>query len=58
MAIKSKHVPVHIDAETYELAQAYSKKTGVPVTRVVAEAIRDWLETIGAARLKAFGKAE
>ena len=56
MALKSKHIPVNVDAETYELAKDYSEKTGVPVTRVVAEAIRDWLETIGAARLKAFAK--
>ncbi len=56
MALKSKHIPVNVDAETYEPAKAYSAKTGVPITRVVAEAMRDWLETIGAARLKAFGK--
>ena len=56
MALKSKHIPVNVDAETYELAKAYSAKTGVPITRVVAEAMRDWLQTIGAARLKAFGK--
>jgi hypothetical protein len=55
VALKSKHIPVHVDAETYELGKAYFEKTGVPVTRVVTEAMKDWLETIGAARLKAFG---
>jgi hypothetical protein len=56
MALNSKHIPVNVDAETYELAKTYSAKTGGPITLVVAEAMRDWLETIGAARLKAFGK--
>jgi hypothetical protein len=54
MALKSKHIPVHVDAETYELAKAYSEKTGVPMTRVVARALREWLETVGARQLAAF----
>lgn len=29
MALKSKHNPVNVDAETYEPAKAYSEKTGV-----------------------------
>jgi hypothetical protein len=56
VAGKYKHHPVHVPNEIYALAKVYSEKTGVPVTHVVAEAIKDWLETIGAARLKAFGK--
>lgn len=56
MAIKSKHVPVHVDAATYVMAKAYSEKSGVPVTRVVATALKEWLATVGAARLKALTK--
>jgi hypothetical protein len=56
MAIKSKHVPVQVDAATYELVKAYSEKSGVPVTRVVAVALKEWLATIGAARLEALTK--
>jgi hypothetical protein len=56
MAIKSKHGPVHIDAATYEQMKAYSEKSGVPVTRVVAVALKEWLATMGAARLQALTK--
>jgi hypothetical protein len=56
MAIKSKHIPVHIDAATYELVKAYSEKTGMPVTRVAGLALREWLATMGAARLEALTK--
>ncbi len=56
MAIKSKHVPVHVDAATYEQVKAYSEKSGVPVTRVVAVALKEWLATVGAARLQALTK--
>lgn len=48
---KSAHIPVHIDNATYNRLKAYSTAKGQPITKVVAEAVTDWLETIGAARL-------
>ena len=56
MAVKSKHIPVHVDAATYELVKGYSERTGMPVTRVVAVALKEWLATMGAARLQALTK--
>ena len=48
-----KRVPVSIDSETYDKITAYSESTGIPKVRVVAEALKDWFDTIGAARLDA-----
>lgn len=52
-APRSKHIPVHIDGATYTAIQSYSELTGIPITKVVATAMKDWMETIGAARLEA-----
>ncbi len=48
----SKTIPVQIDAETYTAAKAYADLTGIPVARVVRAALKDWMETVGAARLE------
>lgn len=53
--MKSNRVPVQIDAETYRLLKAYSEQTGVPVARVVSGALKDWLNTVGVARLAVLG---
>ena len=50
--IKSKHAPVTVDAATYEKLHAYSEITGIPLKRVFSEAVTDWMETVGAARLE------
>jgi hypothetical protein len=50
--VVSKRIPVQVDAEVYLLAKAYAEATGIPVARVVAVALRDWLTTEGADRLR------
>jgi hypothetical protein len=40
-----------IDADLYARLKQYSQATGVPVARVVARGLADWLETVGEARL-------
>jgi len=56
----SKRVPVLVNNEgpqgTYSRLQQYSETTGISIARVVDEALTDWLETVGAARLVAFEK--
>lgn len=49
----SKRVPVMIDAELYQRLKVYSEATGIPVARVVARGLADWLETVGRERLDA-----
>jgi hypothetical protein len=49
--MKSKRVPVMLDADVYERLKAYSTATGIPIARVVARGLADWLDTVGAARL-------
>jgi len=53
MAIKSRHIPVMVDKVTYNAVKTFSEISGIPVTRVVAEAIKEWLTTTGAAKLAA-----
>jgi hypothetical protein len=52
----SKRVPVLVEKDTYTLLQQYSQKTGVTATHAINEALHDWLEVVGAARLEAFAK--
>ena len=49
---KSKRIPVSINANTYVSLKSYSELTRVPMTEVLADAVSDWLETVGAARLE------
>jgi len=46
-------VPVRIDDKLYEQIKAYSEVTGVPVVRVVHEAVEDFVSTTLQARLEA-----
>lgn len=48
--------PVMIDADLYKRLQKYSAATGIPIARIVASALTDWLDTVGAARLAALKK--
>lgn len=49
----SKRVPVMIDAALYLRLREYSGATDVPVARVVARGLTDWLDTTGRERLDA-----
>lgn len=51
--MKSDRVPVLIDAATYQRLKSYSELTGVPVAKVAREALADWMDTVGAARMEA-----
>ena len=44
---------VVVDSETHQKLKAYLELTGVPITTVASQALADWMETIGAARLDA-----
>lgn len=49
----SAAVPVRIEEKLYEAIKAYSDLTGVPVVRVVHEAVEDFVATTLQARLEA-----
>ena len=52
MVVNSSRVPVAIDRDVYDAFKAYSELTGVPVARIVREALRDFKETSLQARLE------
>lgn len=47
----SKRVPVAVNAELHQRLKEYSAATGVPISRVVARGLTDWLDTVGRERL-------
>jgi hypothetical protein len=49
----SSAIPVRIEEKLYESIKAYSDLTGVPVVRVVHEAVEDFVATTLHARLEA-----
>jgi hypothetical protein len=49
----SKRVPVAIDTELHQRLKEYSAATGVPLSRIVARGLTDWLDTVGRERLDA-----
>jgi hypothetical protein len=53
---KVEAVPVKVDRSVYDKVKHYTDCTGVPAARVISEAISDWLETTGEARLEALTK--
>jgi len=55
--MKIKRVPVMIDADLYARLTEYSQATGIPIARVVARRLDDWLDTVGAARLAMLKKS-
>jgi hypothetical protein len=55
--LMSTRQPVMIDADLYVRLKEYSQATGVPIARVVARGLTDWLDTVGAARLEGFKKS-
>lgn len=50
---KIEAVPVKVNREVYDKVKQYSTITGIPAARVISEALSDWLETTGEARLDA-----
>jgi len=46
-------VPVLVDREEYETFKAYSELTGVPVARLVRDAMKDYAAVTLAARMEA-----
>lgn len=52
----STRQPVMIDADLHARLKDYSQATGIPIARVVARGLADWLDTVGAARLGALKK--
>lgn len=56
----SKRVPVLVEnngpQSAYARLKQYSDLTGVSIARAVNDALSDWLDTVGAARLEAFKK--
>jgi hypothetical protein len=53
----STRQPIMIDADLHARLKAYSEATGIPIARVVARAVDDWLDTVGAARLAMLKKS-
>jgi len=49
--MQAKRRPVQIDEATYNRLKAYSSATGIPISRVLADAVKDWMVTVGDARL-------
>lgn len=52
----STRIPVSVDKDTHAALKAYSGLTNVPVTKVLAEAVKDWMATVGAARLESLSE--
>jgi len=50
--MKSDRIPVPVDSNMHLQLKAYSDLTGVPIARVVREAVSDWLSTTGQARME------
>jgi predicted DNA-binding protein len=46
-------VNCRIDAELYERLRDYQEKTGVPISRCIDDAVKDWLESVAPLRLEA-----
>ena len=50
---KTEAIPVKVNRAVYDRVKHYSATTKVPAAQVITEAITDWLETTGEARLEA-----
>lgn len=56
--MKIEAVPVKVRRDVYDNVKNYSVQTGVPAAQVIAEALTDWLESVGIARLEALSAVE
>jgi hypothetical protein len=50
-------VNARIDKELYDRLAEYSKLTSVPVSRCIAEALNDWLQSTAVARVQALQRS-
>lgn len=51
--IVKKYIPVNVpDDETYQLYKTYSQLTGVPVSRAIRDAMKEYAEVILTTRLE------
>lgn len=48
---------MQVNSEVYVQLKTYSEAVGIPASRVIEEALGDWLETVGIARLEALAGA-
>lgn len=55
--MKSNRQPVMIDAALHARLKEFSAATGIPIARVVASGLTDWLDTVGEARLAMLKKS-
>lgn len=53
--MKNDRVPVMVPIDVYDKLKSYSKCTGSTATAAIVEALEDWLDTVGQARLEALG---
>lgn len=51
-AEKTPRMTVQVDAETHKAALAYSELTGIPIGKVIARAVREWMNTTGHVHLE------
>lgn len=54
---EKKRVPVSVYPDTYAAVKDHSNRTGVPIVKLFAIGMTYWLQTDGAARLKALDNA-
>ena len=47
-----KRLPIKISSEAYEACRGYSVITGIPIVKVISEAVSDWMETTGVSRIE------
>ena len=51
-ALKSKHVPVYVAAETHQSMKTYSEVFGTPINQIAARAIELFMATTGKAEME------
>ncbi len=57
-AAKAGRMTVQVDAETHRALQSYSELTDIPIGKVLARAVREWMNTTGHVHLEVMtGKA-
>lgn len=55
---KAQRMTLQVDAETHQALEAYSKLTDIPISRVAARCVREWMNTTGKVHLDVMqGKA-
>jgi hypothetical protein len=56
--VKTARTTIQVDAETHAMLKAYSDETGIPIGKVAARAIREWMETTGRRLAQALASKE